>query len=132
MNASQRDEFVAACCIASDHPCLAGHFPGRPIVPGVVVLDHVIAALEEAIGVGPGGLGPLRWPQVKFQQLLSPGQQAWIELTRIETPPAGSASDHQAGSERRTLSVAQEDQSRWRFRVRCGEQVIATGEVRQA
>ncbi len=33
--------------IASDHPSLAGHFPGEPIVPGVVILDEVIAALAE-------------------------------------------------------------------------------------
>lgn len=31
-------------CISADHPSLAGHFPSHPIVPGVVVLDHVMAA----------------------------------------------------------------------------------------
>jgi 3-hydroxymyristoyl/3-hydroxydecanoyl-(acyl carrier protein) dehydratase len=29
--------------IPAEHPCLPGHFPGRPIVPGVVVLDHALA-----------------------------------------------------------------------------------------
>jgi 3-hydroxyacyl-[acyl-carrier-protein] dehydratase len=33
--------------IHSDHPSLPGHFPGAPLVPGVVILDEVIAALEE-------------------------------------------------------------------------------------
>ena len=32
--------------IPSDHPCLVGHFPGAPIVPGVVVLERVITAVQ--------------------------------------------------------------------------------------
>lgn len=39
--------------IPADHPALPGHFPGRPIVPGVVLLDYAIArigaALEQAL-----------------------------------------------------------------------------------
>ena len=33
--------------IHADHPSLPGHFPGAPLVPGVVILDEVIAALDE-------------------------------------------------------------------------------------
>ena len=32
--------------IAANHPSLPGHFPGRPIVPGVVLLDCVLQAAE--------------------------------------------------------------------------------------
>ncbi|RBC43168.1 hypothetical protein BRN41_12545, partial [Xanthomonas oryzae pv. oryzae] len=36
--------------VPHDHPCLPGHFPGRPVVPGVVVLDHVLQAVEALHG----------------------------------------------------------------------------------
>jgi len=39
--------FETSQIIPADHPSLAGHFPGAPIVPGVVVLDEVAAALAE-------------------------------------------------------------------------------------
>ena len=32
--------------IPHDHPSLPGHFPGRPIVPGVVMLERVLEAIE--------------------------------------------------------------------------------------
>lgn len=31
--------------VAPDHPCLPGHFPGHPIVPGVVLLDEALALI---------------------------------------------------------------------------------------
>ena len=31
--------------IEHDHPSLPGHFPGRPIVPGVVLIDHAAALI---------------------------------------------------------------------------------------
>jgi 3-hydroxymyristoyl/3-hydroxydecanoyl-(acyl carrier protein) dehydratase len=33
--------------IHADHLSLPGHFPGAPLVPGVVILDEVVAALAE-------------------------------------------------------------------------------------
>lgn len=35
------------CAIPADHPSLAGHFPGNPIVPGVVILEEVACAFQE-------------------------------------------------------------------------------------
>ena len=33
--------------ISSDHPSLSGHFPANPVLPGVVMLDHVRQCIEE-------------------------------------------------------------------------------------
>jgi 3-hydroxymyristoyl/3-hydroxydecanoyl-(acyl carrier protein) dehydratase len=32
--------------ISAEHPALAGHFPGAPILPGVLLLDEMLRALE--------------------------------------------------------------------------------------
>ena len=39
--------FEAIRLIRADHPSLPGHFPGMPLVPGVVILDEVLAVLIE-------------------------------------------------------------------------------------
>jgi 3-hydroxymyristoyl/3-hydroxydecanoyl-(acyl carrier protein) dehydratase len=37
--------FEVSRAIHADHPTLPGHFPGAPLVPGVVILDEVLDAL---------------------------------------------------------------------------------------
>ena len=55
--------------IAADHPCLPGHFPGLPVVPGVVLLDRIAALIERH------GAGPLaRIGAVKFLAPVLPGE----------------------------------------------------------
>jgi 3-hydroxyacyl-[acyl-carrier-protein] dehydratase len=36
--------------VAHDHPAFEGHFPGHPILPGVVLLAEALAAIETATG----------------------------------------------------------------------------------
>jgi 3-hydroxymyristoyl/3-hydroxydecanoyl-(acyl carrier protein) dehydratase len=36
--------------ISTNHPAMADHFPGNPIVPGAVILDRVAQALKSQIG----------------------------------------------------------------------------------
>ncbi|HEX5391778.1 MAG TPA: hypothetical protein VFW68_00755 [Rhodocyclaceae bacterium] len=36
--------------VPTDHPAFPGHFPGNPIVPGVVILDQALVFLSDAIG----------------------------------------------------------------------------------
>jgi 3-hydroxyacyl-[acyl-carrier-protein] dehydratase len=40
-------DFEVLRTIRADHPSLPGHFPGAPIVPGVVILDEIVGALIE-------------------------------------------------------------------------------------
>jgi 3-hydroxyacyl-[acyl-carrier-protein] dehydratase len=63
--------------IGADHPALAGHFPGNPIVPGVVLLDRVIEAAESWLNAP---LAVKTVGQVKFLTPLLPDQPASIEL----------------------------------------------------
>jgi 3-hydroxymyristoyl/3-hydroxydecanoyl-(acyl carrier protein) dehydratase len=65
----------ATFLISRDHPALPGHFPGNPVVPGVVVLDHVIWTLAAA-GVPLSRLRNLR--QAKFIEPLLPDEEATV------------------------------------------------------
>lgn len=51
--------------IAADHPAIAGHFPGDPLVPGVLILEEVFEALVETIG-------PARLVGVRSVKFLAP------------------------------------------------------------
>lgn len=94
---------VYPLCIGARHPSLPGHFPGRPVVPGVVVLDEVLACARRELG---GAL--VRVPQVKFVAPLLPDEAARIEL------------DADAAARRA------------RFRVLRGDTLLASGEMQFA
>lgn len=63
--------------IGSDHPAIAGHFPGNPVVPGVVVLDEVIQSLREQHG---RPLKVIGLPAVKLSSPLRPDEALTISI----------------------------------------------------
>jgi len=65
--------------IDADHPALAGHFPGFPIVPGVLLLDEALYAIEQT---QPAALEPPPWhiSTVKFHHLVRPGDALRLEF----------------------------------------------------
>jgi 3-hydroxyacyl-[acyl-carrier-protein] dehydratase len=73
---SQR--YRATIEIARDHPAFPGHFPGDPVVPGVLLLDKVIEAAEAWRGRSLRVVGLQR---TKFVARLLPGEAATIELS---------------------------------------------------
>jgi len=67
--------FSAELRIPADHASLPGHFPGSPVVPGVVLLDQVVQATESHLGYGLEIVG---LPQVKFPASLLPEESATV------------------------------------------------------
>jgi len=63
--------------IDRSHPALHGHFPGNPIVPAVVILAEVSAAIKAAVG---SDAEITRLPAVKFLAPLLPGERCRIVL----------------------------------------------------
>ena len=57
--------------IDSLHPSLPGHFPGNPIVPGVVILEEVLAQIGQSLDE-PLVLSNV--PSVKFHSPLRPDE----------------------------------------------------------
>ena len=88
--------------ISKDHPALPGHFPGHPVVPGVLVLDEVIETLKEEYGQNLIVIG---LPSVKLSSPLLPEEVL-------------------------TITVEPEDRGTAAFACRVGRRVIASGLIR--
>jgi len=88
--------------VAPDHPAFAGHFPGQPILPGVVLLGwatHTLgAALERAVP-------PCDIASAKFLRPVKPGTVLRIRHTQ------------QSGES-------------WRFDIFAGDDIVAWGTLR--
>jgi 3-hydroxymyristoyl/3-hydroxydecanoyl-(acyl carrier protein) dehydratase len=69
--------FEIETVIDATHPALPGHFPGRPVVPAVVLLERVAQAIESALGTQAR---LVRLPSVKFLAPLAPGERFRIVL----------------------------------------------------
>jgi 3-hydroxyacyl-[acyl-carrier-protein] dehydratase len=101
-------EHVISLSIAADHPAYAGHFPGRPILPGVVLLDaalHALAARSEM----PVAPEKSQLKSAKFHSPVQPGEPL-------------------------TLHYAESAGGGLRFDIRCidrqgGERSVASGSV---
>lgn len=66
--------------IGVEHPALPGHFPGAPIVPGVLLLDEMVRAAQTRSGCEAG-----RWRigAAKFLKPVRPGELLTLEYEEL-------------------------------------------------
>jgi len=65
-----------------DHPSLEGHFPGYPVVPGVVLLSEVLDLLRRG---STRMMAVTGLPMVKFSSPLRPGERVTIRVDEDAT-----------------------------------------------
>lgn len=93
---------MSSFSLSAGHPCFEGHFPGRPLVPGVLLLDAVFLAVSEA---GHGTVTRLR--HAKFRAPVGPDVAMDIILQPLAVDRIG-------------------------FRCQCGGVLVLAGEVEVA
>jgi 3-hydroxymyristoyl/3-hydroxydecanoyl-(acyl carrier protein) dehydratase len=86
--------------IEARHPAFDGHFPGAPLLPGVVLLSEVLEA-----AIGAGWAAPLQIASAKFLAPVRPDSAIVIELALQPGERAAA------------------------FDVRCGDECVATGRL---
>lgn len=97
-------KFETPIVVAPDHPAFAGHFPGQPILPGVVLLDWATNALGVALG---RPVPPCEITTAKFLQPVRPGTSLLIRHVR-------------------------EASGAWHFEILAGDATVASGTLRLA
>lgn len=86
--------------ISARHPALPGHFPGRPIIPGALLLQHVIEAAPDL----PEARAITGVRRMKFLRMIAPEESFFVEFD----PPGASG---------------------LRFRVRSADGPVAEGQL---
>jgi 3-hydroxymyristoyl/3-hydroxydecanoyl-(acyl carrier protein) dehydratase len=107
--------FEQTVCIDAAHPALPGHFPGDPLVPGVILLEQVALAVRAWRGQRLA-----RVLEAKFMAPLLPAQTATLRLT--EAPN---------GLNPGTTNLENPDM-RIRFEIRRDDNLLARGIVEAA
>jgi 3-hydroxymyristoyl/3-hydroxydecanoyl-(acyl carrier protein) dehydratase len=63
------------------HPCYAGHFPGQAILPGVLLLERVMAFAQSQLA---SPLNNFSLVNVKFLAPVLPGAKLCVSLTSTQ------------------------------------------------
>jgi len=96
------DRIVAIKQVTLAEEYLGDHFPGFPILPGVLMLETMVQAARRLLGRGEGGplvLGRVR--ALKYGAMVRPGEALEVEVTAEEPGPDGSVACRGTGRVRR-------------------------------
>ena len=77
------EQVVAERTFAADEPFFAGHFPGRPIVPGVLLLEGLAQTMAYGVRLHKAGAEVLLTglEKTRFRHPVGPGDTVTYEIT---------------------------------------------------
>ncbi len=78
---------VGAKLVSANEPYFAGHFPGVPVVPGVLLCE-ALAQLGATVGAGDGPLALAGVQRARFRRPVVPGDALRLEVTALAGAPA--------------------------------------------
>lgn len=80
---------VGKKCVSFNEPYFAGHFPGNPVMPGVLIMEALAQVGAVAILDLPENKGKTAYfagiDNAKFKQMVLPGDVLMLETTIIKT-----------------------------------------------
>jgi 3-hydroxyacyl-[acyl-carrier-protein] dehydratase len=83
------DKIVARKLVSANEPFFAGHFPGRPIMPGVLIIEALAQAgallAAPLVGFDPArqGIFFMAIDKVKFRKPVVPGDALVLEVVPL-------------------------------------------------
>jgi len=78
--------------VTINEPFFQGHFPGRPVMPGVLIIEAMaqvggILAFKSAPDLEGGMVYFLSIDKAKFRKMVVPGDQLTLQLVVLQTRP---------------------------------------------
>jgi 3-hydroxyacyl-[acyl-carrier-protein] dehydratase len=73
--------------VRADLPAFAGHFPGEPVLPGVLTAEFCFQSAALLFAGAPGGGLPVltRIEDARYKKVVRPGETLRAEVTLVET-----------------------------------------------